>query len=95
MDAVRERADALRREGQTVMFVAVDAQLAGLVAVADPIKTTTPDAIRALHDAGLKVVMTWSAGFAAGSRFVGKPAAATSAAHDDVFSAVLVATDGS
>ena len=40
-------ADALRRDGQTVMFVAVDGTLAGLVGVADPIKATTPEAIRA------------------------------------------------
>jgi Cu+-exporting ATPase len=54
---VSERADALRREGQTVMFVAVDAQLAGMIGVADPIKATTPEAIRALHAAGLTIVM--------------------------------------
>ena len=51
------QADTLRRDGNTVMFVAVDRQLAGLVAVADPIKETTPQAIEALHSAGLKVVM--------------------------------------
>ena len=41
----------------TVMFVAVDAQCAGLVGVADPIKATTREAISALHDEGIKVVM--------------------------------------
>ena len=46
-----------RREGQTVMFIAVDGKPAGLIGVADPIKETTPDAIKALHDAGVKVVM--------------------------------------
>ena len=51
------RADALRAEGRTVMFVAVDGVLAGLVAVADPIKATTAQAIRELHDLGLKVIM--------------------------------------
>jgi Cu+-exporting ATPase len=51
------RADALRAEGQTVMFVAIDGRLAGLVGVADPIKTTTPEAIRALHDEGVRIVM--------------------------------------
>ncbi len=51
------RADALSREGQTVMFVAVDGRLAGLLGVADPIKATTPEAIRALHDEGVRVVM--------------------------------------
>ena len=54
---LRERADSLRREGQTVMFVAVDGQPAGLVGVADPIKETTPEAIEALHRQGVKVVM--------------------------------------
>ena len=54
---LRDRADALRRDGQTVMFVAVDGQPAGLVGVADPIKATTPEAIRALHQEGIRVVM--------------------------------------
>jgi P-type Cu+ transporter len=54
---LRDRADDLRRQGQTVMFVAIDAVAAGLVGVADPIKTTTGEAIRALHDDGVKVVM--------------------------------------
>ena len=54
---LRDRADDLRRQGQTVMFVAIDAIAAGLVGVADPIKTTTAEAIRALHDDGVKVVM--------------------------------------
>ncbi|HZL95388.1 MAG TPA: heavy metal translocating P-type ATPase, partial [Vicinamibacterales bacterium] len=53
---LRDRADDLRRQGQTVMFVAIDAIAAGLVGVADPIKTTTGEAIRALHDDGVKVV---------------------------------------
>jgi Cu+-exporting ATPase len=59
MDATRlaERAEALRGEGQTVMFVAVDGKLAGLVGVADPIKSSTPEAIRMLHAEGIRVVM--------------------------------------
>jgi Cu+-exporting ATPase len=52
-----ERAEALRGEGQTVMFVSVDGALAGLVGVADPIKDSTPDAIRALEAEGLRIVM--------------------------------------
>ncbi|OLC15442.1 MAG: copper-translocating P-type ATPase [Candidatus Rokubacteria bacterium 13_1_40CM_69_27] len=52
-----ERADALRRDGQTVMFVAVDGRAAGLVGVADPIKETTPEALRSLHESGVRVVM--------------------------------------
>lgn len=55
--AADERADALRTQGKTAMYVAVDGRLAGLIAVADPIKTTTRDAIVALHKAGLKIIM--------------------------------------
>ncbi|WP_193177343.1 heavy metal translocating P-type ATPase [Oricola nitratireducens] len=55
--AATERADALRTEGKTAMFVAVDGAVAGIVAVADPVKETTADAIRALHDAGLRIIM--------------------------------------
>lgn len=46
-----------RSEGQTVMFVAVDGKPAGLIGVADPIKPTTVDAIKALHNANIRVVM--------------------------------------
>jgi Cu+-exporting ATPase len=46
-----------RSQGQTVMFVAVDAKAAGLIGVADPVKSTTVEAIKALHKAGLHVVM--------------------------------------
>jgi len=52
-----QRAEALRGEGQTVMFVAIDASLAGIIGVADPIKESTPEAIAALHEEGLHVVM--------------------------------------
>jgi Cu+-exporting ATPase len=51
------RAEQLRGEGQTVMFVAVDGRAAGLLGVADPIKETTPEAIEALHRAGVRIVM--------------------------------------
>ncbi|MEZ5292065.1 MAG: heavy metal translocating P-type ATPase [Vicinamibacterales bacterium] len=51
------RADALRKNGETVMFVAVDGVYAGLVGVADRIKATTVEAIKALHDEGLRIVM--------------------------------------
>jgi len=50
------RAEALRRDGQTVMFLAVDGRLAGLVAVADPIKPSTPEVIDALHADGLRII---------------------------------------
>jgi Cu+-exporting ATPase len=52
-----ERAEALRKEGHTVMLVAVDGKAAGIVGVADPIKDSTPDAIRELKAAGLKIIM--------------------------------------
>ncbi len=52
-----ERADALRAEGKTAMFVAVDDALAGIVAVADPIKESAAQAIKALHAQGLRVIM--------------------------------------
>ncbi|HSK08989.1 MAG TPA: copper-translocating P-type ATPase, partial [Vicinamibacterales bacterium] len=54
---VTAQADARRAEGQTVMFVAVDGRAAGLLAVADPIKPTTAEAVRELHAEGLKLVM--------------------------------------
>lgn len=51
------QAEAMRTEGQTVMFVAVDGKPAGLIGVADPIKETTAEAIRQLHEEGLQIVM--------------------------------------
>ena len=50
-------AEALRADGQTVMFVAMDGRLVGLLGVADPIKASTPEAIRSLHEDGIRVVM--------------------------------------
>lgn len=50
-------AEKLRLEGASVMFVALDGALAGLLAVADPLKASTPAAIEALHAAGLRIVM--------------------------------------
>jgi Cu+-exporting ATPase len=52
-----ERAEALRADGQTVMLVAVDGHAAGLLGVADPVKETTPGAIRDLQREGLRIVM--------------------------------------
>ena len=52
-----ERAEALRRDGQTVMFVAIDGRPAGLIGVADPIKATTPEALQLLRESGLLIVM--------------------------------------
>jgi Cu+-exporting ATPase len=55
--ALPARAEALRAEGQTALFVAVDGKAAGLLGVADPIKETAPEAIRRLHEDGVRVVM--------------------------------------
>jgi len=52
-----ERANELRQRGQTVMFVAVDGRPAGLIAVADPVKKTTVEALEALRREGLRLVM--------------------------------------
>ncbi len=51
------QADALRAEGQTVMLLGVDGRAAGLIGVADPIKSTTVEAIRLLHEEGIRIVM--------------------------------------
>ncbi len=53
----QERADELRSTGATVVFVARDGRLAGLIAIADPVKETTPEALRLLRNAGIRVVM--------------------------------------
>jgi len=51
------RAETLRGDGQTVMLLAIDGKPAGLIGVADPVKASTPDAIRALHEEGVQVIM--------------------------------------
>jgi len=55
--ALTQRAEAFRAEGATVILAAVDGRAAGLLAIADPIKPSTPDAIRALKEDGIRVVM--------------------------------------
>jgi Cu+-exporting ATPase len=57
VDALLEQAEQQRRDGASAMFLAVDGRVAGLIAVADPIKDSTPDAIAALRAAGLRIVM--------------------------------------
>jgi Cu+-exporting ATPase len=52
-----DRAEAMRVDGQTVMLVALDGRAAGLLGVSDPIKDTTPDAVRQLHEAGVRIAM--------------------------------------
>ncbi|MGE8104529.1 copper-transporting P-type ATPase [Allorhizobium sp. NPDC080224] len=55
--AMTAKAEELRNEGATVIFIAIDGHLAGLFAIADPIKATTPDAVMALIEDGIRVVM--------------------------------------
>ncbi|MEO6994479.1 MAG: copper-translocating P-type ATPase [Lacunisphaera sp.] len=57
-DALQKRAAELQTEGKTVLFVAMNGNLAGLLAVADPIKDSTAEAIAMLHELGVKLVMT-------------------------------------
>ena len=52
-----ETANVRRDEGETVMFVILDNKIAGLVSVADPVKETTPEALKALHKLGFKIIM--------------------------------------
>ena len=55
--ALIERAETLRKGGETVMFVGVDGRLSGLIGVADPIKESSAEAIKALHEDGIRIVM--------------------------------------
>ena len=55
--AARERAEQLRAEGQTTLFVAIDGTLAGLLGVADPIKSSAAEALRELREDGIRVVL--------------------------------------
>src|SRR5579859_533810 len=56
-DSLAGRAEVLRDEGQTVMFVAADSKLVGILGVADPTKESAIDAIKFLHDQGIKIMM--------------------------------------
>uniref|UniRef100_UPI003B5113BD heavy metal translocating P-type ATPase n=1 Tax=Paraburkholderia mimosarum TaxID=312026 RepID=UPI003B5113BD len=55
--SIEENTDELRDAGQTVMYVAIDSELAGYIGVADPVKGTTPDAVRLLKASGVRIVM--------------------------------------
>lgn len=57
VSSLSAQADELRPNGATVIFIAVDGKAAGLLAIADPIKETTPAAIKALHAQGIRIVM--------------------------------------
>lgn len=56
-EAVKQKIQALRSQAQTVMFVAIDGKLAGLLGVADPIKDSTREAVKQLHDNGVQIIM--------------------------------------
>ena len=57
LDMLNKEAERMRLEGQTVVFVAIDGQAGGLLGVADPIKSSTPEAVRLLKENGLRLVM--------------------------------------
>jgi len=57
IEDIDKKAESMQQNGQTVMFLAVDRKIAGLIGVSDTIKKTTPEAIKALHREGLKIVM--------------------------------------
>ncbi len=79
------QADALRSEGQTVMFVAVDRRLGGLLGVTDPIKSSTPEAVKELHQEGLRLIML------TGDSRTTAQAVAKTLGMDDVIAEVLPA----
>ena len=83
--ALAARADELRRDGQTVVYVAVGDALAGLLGVSDPVKNTTPEAIEQLRAEGLRVVMV------TGDNRVTAEAVASTLGIDDVVAEVLPA----
>jgi Cu+-exporting ATPase len=78
-----QRAETMRKDGQMVMFVALDDRVIGLLGVADPIKETTPEAIDALHKEGIRIVML------TGDNRVTAEAVAKRIGLDDVIAEVL------
>jgi Cu+-exporting ATPase len=81
---LEDKADGYRSKGQGVMFVAVDGQLAGLLVVADPIKETAADAIRALRNDGIRLVM-----MTGDNRMTAQAVAAEVGGIDEVLAEVL------
>lgn len=80
---VEHETDLLREAGQTVMYLAIDGELAGYIGVADPVKGTTPEAVRQLKDSGVRIVML------TGDNEVTARAVAKSLALDGVKAGVL------
>lgn len=56
-ESIDDQAESLRNDGQTAMFISINGDPAGIISVADPVKKTTPDAIKSLHNENLKIVM--------------------------------------
>ncbi|HEV2828652.1 MAG TPA: heavy metal translocating P-type ATPase [Pyrinomonadaceae bacterium] len=81
--ALQEQAEVLRRLGQTVMFVSLNGAVVGLVGVADPIKPSTPEAIKQLHAEGIRIVML------TGDNEATARAVANKLNLDDIFAEVL------
>jgi Cu+-exporting ATPase len=81
--SIADNAASLRGEGKTVMYVAIERKLAGYIAVADPIKPTTVNAIRQLHEQGLRIIM------ATGDNVQTANAVAKTLGIDDVNAGVL------
>jgi len=81
--SVERDADRLRKDGQTIMYLAIDGELAGYIGVADPVKGTTPEAVRQLKESGVRIVML------TGDNEVTARAVAESLALDDVKAGVL------
>ncbi|WP_197712817.1 heavy metal translocating P-type ATPase [Polynucleobacter necessarius] len=71
VDILKAQAEELRSEGASVMHLAINGKLAGLLAVSDPIKATTPEALQTLREAGLRIVMATGDGLTA-AKSVGK-----------------------
>ena len=80
---VQADTDTLREAGQTVMYLAIEGELAGYIGVADPVKNTTPDAVRLLKASGVRIVML------TGDNPVTANAVAKALALDDVKAGVL------
>lgn len=72
VDSLLAQAEALRAEGASVMHLAVDGKLAGLLAVADPVKASTPEALAALKAAGLRVIMATGDGLTTAKAIAGR-----------------------
>ncbi|SEJ84456.1 heavy metal translocating P-type ATPase [Paraburkholderia diazotrophica] len=81
--SVEREADRLREDGQTIMYLAIDGELAGYIGVADTVKGTTPEAVRQLKASGVRIVML------TGDNEVTARAVASSLALDDVKAGVL------